>query len=611
MKIKRQLLSTLAFLAVASPALAQEIPSFETVVEDVIFNTSTRTIIDEKTIRESRAPNITTLLSTQSNITITNTPFQPNSIYIRGGDAGHILIIVDGIPFYDASTIQRTFNLNSLDVKSVRKIEIIKGSQTVLYGGQALSGVIKIDTIPAELEQRTTLQGQGGTHNMKDLAFTHTELTGPNRAMLLRGQGTWRDSQSPVLDSSKTYGRNTWNGEAAYAWKAAVDGHVKAQYIQELNWSPTSGMNYRIEDSDDFEQFYRQLAASTHLKFNELAWNPRLSLGIQNSARQFKQPPKPTEPPESPDLGTDQNYSANLHTTRLDLTPIKTDKVQVQAGASYIYEQFLYKDKGVEKTDVFSEQRGVFAKADIEIDKNLSVSIGARAENWQNKSPISTYQIGITAFQNTKLEFSTGYKIPSLFQLYSDYGNPDLQEERAQQWALSQDIPINEFQNFSITVFNSEYSNLIMTRGSFPNLRYDNVNKATSRGLELAYSLRSSDVSSWLFSYGYQEPRDVDSHTWLLRRPLVNGSVRYMFHSRPHSASLEIMGAGQRTDRITNTQSIMLPGYMTANASYNYQFDELLTLYVRVNNLANYRYQETYSYYTEGTSAYVGAEYTF
>lgn len=606
MNIKRQLLTTLAFLAVASQALAQEIPSFETVVEDVIFNTSTRTIIDEKTIRESRAPNITTLLSTQSNVTITNTPFQPNSIYIRGGDAGHILIIIDGIPFYDASTIQRTFNLNSLDVKSVRKIEIIKGSQTVLYGGQALSGVIKIDTIPTELEQRTTLQAQGGTHNMKDLAFTHTELTGSNRAMLLRGQGTWRDSQSPVLDSSKTYGRNTWNGEAAYAWKAAIDGHVKAQYIQELNWSPTSGMNYKIEDSDDFEQFYRQLAASTHLKFNELAWNPRLSLGVQNSARQFKQPQTLVNPFE-----TDQDYNANLHSMRLDLTPVKTDKVQIHAGASYIYEQFRYKNKGVTQTDDFSEQRGIFAKADIEIDKNLSVSAGARAENWGDKNPIGTYQVGVTAFQNTKLEFSTGYKIPSLFQLYSDYGNPDLQEERAQQWALTQDIPFNEFQNFSITLFNSEYSNLIVTRGGFPNLRYENVSKATSRGLELAYSLRSSDVSSWLFSYGYQEPRDADKHTWLLRRPLVNGSVRYMFSSRPHSASFELMGAGQRTDRITNTQTVMLPGYMTANASYSYQFDELLTLYVRVNNLANYRYQETYSYYTEGTSAYVGAEYIF
>ena len=609
MNIKRQLLTTLAFLAVASQALAQEIPSFETVVEDVIFNTSTRTIIDEKTIRESRAPNITTLLSSEANVTITNSPIQQNSIFIRGGDAGHILILVDGVPFYDASTSQRIFNLNSLDVKAVKRIEIIKGSQTVLYGGQALSGIIRIDTIPKEFEQQTNMQARLGTQNTKDLAFTHTEFLSDSNALFLRGQGSWRDSQSPVLHSDKTYGKNSWNGETAYAWKGYNEGHAKAQFIQELNWSPTVGdADGKIYDTDSFEQFTKQMAASSQVYFSNTPWTPRLSAGIQGSSRQFKQPANAVNM-----SSTDQDYGANVNSVRLEATPFKSDVNQFTLGLSYLYEHFTYKDHGTEKVNKFSEQRGLFVKHDHKINHALSASAGGRVENWDENKAIFTYQLGLTILQNTKLEYSTGYKIPSLFQLYSEYGNPNLEEERSQQWSLTQDFPISQNQNLSITYFNSNFDNLIITRPAPGGGRgsYANVAKSSSRGFEVAYSLKPSDTSSIHFSYGYQEPRDGSRDSWLLRRPLVSGSMRYIYSSRPHSATLEIIGAGERFDRVRNSPNIRLPGYVVANASYGYQMDELLTLFGRVNNIANHRYEETFTYYSEGMSAIVGAEYTF
>lgn len=600
-----KLLCMMFTLFIALPVFAEDsVPSFETVVEDVIFNTSTRVVIDEKTIKESRSPNVTTLLATQANVTITNTPFQPNSIYIRGGDASHVLIIIDGVPFYDASTIQRTLDLNSLDIKSVRRIEIIKGSQTVLYGGQALSGVIKIDTIPQELNTKTALFGRAGTQSMMDLTVLHTDLLTENQGVVFRGHGSWRSSESPVLDSKKTYDRNNWNGEGTYVFKGPIEGNFKANYIQDLNNSPSSNNNYQIVDAEKFEIFTRQLGLSTNVSLKESPWTPRFSASTQNSLKTFKHPiavPK----------AVDDQYGANLQTLRLDVTPLKTDTLVVVSGISYTHEDFIYRNTGAELSNSFSEQRGLFAKADYFFDPNVTLSFGARVENWDNHNPVSTYQAGLTLYKNTKLEFSTGYKIPSLFQMYSTYGNPDLKEERVNQYSLSQDFQISDRQQASITFFQSSFSNLIVTAGSHPNLKYTNVNSSETKGAEFVYTIRPTESSSLLMTYGYQEPRDIDKDRWLARRPLVNGSIKYLQSWNKHSGSLELMGTGERLDRSSSTVYISLPGYMTANASYSYNMKDNLTTYVRLNNLANHRYQETYSYYTEGFSGLVGFEYWF
>lgn len=604
-------LSVLFSLFLIVPAFAQEeeVPSFETVVEDVIFNTSTRIVIDEKAIKESRAPNVTTLLASQANITITNTPFQANSIYIRGGDSSHVLILVDGVPFYDASTIQRTINLNSLDIKSIRRIEILKGSQTVLYGGQALSGVIKIDTLPQDTETKTGILSHLGTSQTRDLSATHIEKIDEDHAGVLRAQGSWKDLSSPVLDSEKKYSRNSWNGEGAYIFKGVLEGNIKGMYIQELNYSPTSDfMTYKIVDADDFKQFSRQLGVSSTFKFNDVPFASRLTLGMQNSQRQYDQPISATNA-----FLTDYNYGANLRSIRLDLTPFKTDFLTVNVGASYIYEDFVYRNKGAEISNSFSEQRGIFAKTDLEIMKQLKFFIGGRLENWAHQEYVGTYQAGITAFEKTKLEVATGYKIPSLFQLYSaaPYGNPDLKEEKSIQYTLSQELLITEKQQFSITLFDSHFSDLIGMQGSLNSTKYVNIAKTETRGVEFLYSLRPTDSSSLSLAYGYQEPRDMDNNRWLTRRPLVNGSIKYLQSWGSQSGSVEFVGVGERVDRSGASEYTSLPGYVTANASYSFDISKGLTAYTRLNNLFNHRYQDSYTYYSEGFTGVIGGEYWF
>lgn len=600
-------------LLLASTAFSQDIPTFETVVEDVVFNTSSRIVIDEKTIKDSQAPDVTSLLATEANISISSSNFQSNSVYIRGGDAGHVLIIIDGIPFYDASTSRRTLNLNSVDIRSVRRIEVIKGSQTVLYGGQALSGVIKIDTIPKDFNSQSTIQARLGTQDARDLSFLNTQELKPNHALIIRGHGSWKNADSPVLDSTRTYEQNNASGELTYAWHGGLEGHVKANFLQDQNFTTTTTGTAAVADTDDFEQFSRQFGVSSVIKFNEMPWTPRLGLGVQTSNRTIKQPMLPINP-----TGSDEYYDANLHNIRLDFTPLKTDRFNLLAGLSYNMESFIFKDNGVQQFDKTLEQKGIYVKADYTLHQNVIFTIGGRAETWNGEDALTTHQLGLTLFKNTKLEYSNGYKIPSLHQLYSkSYGNATLKEEKAQLYSLTQDIEINENQNISVTFFASEFNNLIVYSivGTEPITNRPigmnmNVSRAQSRGVEASYILRTGSDSSYIFTYGYQEPKDLDRNTWLNNRPLVNGAVRYMTNWNRHSGSMELQGQGQRYDRF-RADVRTLPGYMTANASYSYNFDNGFMGHLRLNNLMDHRYQESDSYYSEGFSALAGAEYTF
>lgn len=610
--MKALFIATTLLLSSLNATAQEEAPNFETVVEDVIFNTSSRVILDEKTIRDSRALSVPSLLSTQANITITSTPVQPNSIYIRGGDSSHVLIIIDGVPYYDSSTSQRTFNLTNLDIRSVRRIEIIKGSQTVLYGGQALSGVIKIDTIPQNFERKASVQAEAGTPNsIGGSVFIAQPLT-ENQMVLLRGHSESAETNSPVLDSSKKYDRTNSNGEVTYAWRGPAEGYVKASYFQEKFDAPSfNPVNYRVVDINGFDQSSQHIGASTRVALKELPWSPTLGFVANNSQRNFDHP---TAPAIFQTLTEDQ-YGSNLRNVRLDLFPVKSEMFDVTTGLSYNYEDFYYRSFGAEQRNQFSEQRGLYLKADTKFGDGFILSLGGRVENWDDRDDVGTYQAGLTMFKNTKIEVSSGYKIPSLFQLYSNqYGNINLKEENSIQYSLTQDVNISERQNLSATFFVANFSNLIIIQGTGPGtLRYNNVARAESRGVELTYSLRPTESSSLLVSYGYQEPKDLSNGRWLQRRPLVNGSVRYSQYWSAHTGTLEIQGAGERVEKNGNGPNAFttIPGYAIANAAYSYQFGNGFGAYARLNNLLDYRYQESYTYYSQGFNGVLGAEYTF
>lgn len=585
-----------------------EPPLFETVVKETKFNSSSRIVIDKEEIDQSKATTVTALLASQANISIAESNFTPTSIYLRGGDSSHILILVDGVPFYDASSIQRTINLNSLDLKSVERIEVIKGSQSVIYGGQALTGVIKIDTIPKKLTTSAQALVQGGTQHQGLAAAGGTKaFDHGDSAIIVRGSYSSKDDESPVLGSGQTYPSHVGSAELAYIYRGAVlDSLLKAQTSFDKTLIATTAYPaYSAADADNFETSTYQLNATGLFSLN-VPMKPMLSVSAQDSARLFEQ-----DFDSSGGSPTKQDYKGKLFVTRFELAPFEVDQVfHSKVGLNYIQEQMVYKNFDVLSTDQKKEFEAVFAKLDILPMKFLLLEAGGRLDYAEMKNETLTYQLGATIFDVVKLEHSTGFKQPSLFQLYSNYGNIDLKPERSISESISIEGNLTPDWFSSMTLFQNQFENLILIQGS-PQ-KYENVAKSKTNGVELATGYRLTPAGMrFNLAMGYQEPRDVDNGQWLVRRPLRTASFKVHKDFERAGLGLELIHNGDRRDRTGAASYGTLSSYNVANLVGDIKLMDQMTWYARIQNIFNQQYQSSYGFYNEGLNVTSGFEYSF
>lgn len=267
-------------------------------ITDQNFNSTERIIIDQEAIKRSRANSLAQVLSSQANIVITSSNFQPNSVFVRGGDSSHVLFVVDDVPTYDASTLQNTVNLSGMNVFNVKRIEVLKGSQSVLYGGQALSAVIKIYTIPEEFKNSGKAIVQGGSNLLRfdqtsgdqdfikvgdayksggatvgEAAAGIDQLISENLLLSLSSKIKDAKNSSPVLDSSEKYPQKTTTGDLSLAYKfdQVTRAILKFSYLQDINFVPTTiKPDVKAVDTKDFQFGTRSFGTTAILKKSDM-----------------------------------------------------------------------------------------------------------------------------------------------------------------------------------------------------------------------------------------------------------------------------------------------------------------------------------------------------
>lgn len=107
------------------------------------------TVITKEQLQQNVNFTLGELLTRQTGIIINGSASSPGtnqSVYTRGASAGNTLILMDGVPVYDASGISSEFDINHININQIERIEILKGAQSTLYGSDAVAGVINIIT---------------------------------------------------------------------------------------------------------------------------------------------------------------------------------------------------------------------------------------------------------------------------------------------------------------------------------------------------------------------------------------------------------------------------------------------------------------------------------
>jgi vitamin B12 transporter len=248
---------------------------------------------------------------------------------------------------------------------------------------------------------------------------------------------------------------------------------------------------------------------------------------------------------------------------------------------------------------------GVFAQQVVKY-RGVDSTFNVRYDNSSYGNDFITYRLGLSKMfaQSFKIQtsFSTATKNPTLYQLYSSFGNPALKEEtqKGGNIALSYHWSHGKIKwNY----FNYSLKNLIDY--NFTTSKYYNNGEADRKGYEVDISHKFS-LLTLSANYTYLIAT-LEDGSYQLRRPRHQASIAATHSCDRMSFSLITNYIGTRGAYPTGS----LPGFVKLDLRTKYNFNKKTSLSLQWNNILNHQYEMIKGYQTEGSSLYGKLTYQF
>lgn len=570
------------------------------------------TVIDQDQIKRSTGKDITQLLNEQVGLVVSGSnsnPGKDKSVYLQGAKNEYTLILLDGIPLNDPSSVSGgAYDLRLISLGQVERIEILKGSQSTLYGSDAIAGVINIITKsggdkPVEFfgtlgyGSYNTLRGNVGVQGSKkgiDYNVGYTRLS------------------TDGISEAKEVGPTPFDkdGSSQNSFQANVGLKLNSKFTVKpfVRYTQFEGKYDGGAFTDDLLNKYEATLLNTgaHLNYTLNRGSVHAQYSYDQTERLFDGTYGKTE------------YTGKFQQAEVFMNYDLTKQIQLLAGFTNQNLKMLDETSTEVNPSIFlnSPYVSLFGKFG-----KFSAEVGGRYTNHTKFGDVFTYSInpsyrlqnGLKVFAN----LSTGFKAPSLYQLYGQYGaNPDLKPERSQsleggvQGLISKKIEWR-------TVFFSRVVDDVIVYAYPANL---NLDKQADKGVDLEVSSQISSklkVSAfYAFVTGEVTTKTNNQDTVfnnLIRRPKNSFGINvgYQFSNRLY-ANLNLKAFGKRNDLYFDNNTFMnqeaeLPAYSLLDFHVDYKLKkERVAFFADVRNLLNQDYEETYGYSTLGITFNAG-----
>jgi vitamin B12 transporter len=634
----------LAVLLCAAPAQGQELALFsdpkttkvstpDNLDETLESVANSITVIDRQEIELRGEPFVSDLLRAVPGLDVSQTGGRggTTSVFIRGLDSEHTLVLLDGVPLNDPSSPQRTADLADITTDNVERIEILRGPQSVLYGSDAIGGVINIITRKAPRGFRAGATGEYGSMNS---SLGRLELGGSQRYLDYSLSGS-RQATAGIPSAESVFGNTT------------KDGFLNGTFAGDIGIKPAEGLRLELsarhaysalqldphggsggDDPTDLGWVHEtDLGASASLALfdGRLKQKAELSSAVQD--RRYADAAEPANgqtAAQSTSHGrtTRFNYQASGQLTDWDTLTVGLGRQEEEAETSYD-SQSPYGPYHTAFDLAKLELSGVYAEDLARYDERFFVSFGGRLDDHDVYGKAETYRIAPACLipeTSTKLKATvgTGFKAPTLYELYSQHGAQNLLPERSSSWdaGIEQDF-LSRKVTLGATYFDNRVRDLI-DYNSATNV-YSNIGKVHTQGTELTAQARPWQGLAAKADYTYTSPVDGATGADLLRRPRnkfgadvelrptgrLSGLVG-MTYTGPHD---DLDDSNMYTTGLTPT--VRVGGYALWHVSGSYQVSRHVSLTARVENLFNKRYEEVFGYGSPGVSAFGGVKLEF
>lgn len=618
---------------------------------------SSVTVIDREHIENTKKTKVADLLDEVPGVVAVRSGASGGdvtSVFIRGADSDHTKVIIDGVVMNDPVDPSRRFEFGQLETTNIDRIEVLRGAQSTLYGSDAIGGVISITTkkgkgkptftFSSEAGSFETFRQEGGVSGGTDLynysfgmSYTdsqghystshnlgHREKDGfdnltvsgrigltPLENLDLMTSIRYSDSKISIDDGTATFGDDP--NRFLYIDMFALRSQATLTLFDDM-YEHILGFSYLQYDRDDKDRRSGNDAAASNYPFYENDYF--------NSWRHAFDSQHNIYFPEFfvCDISVENTFTVGL----------EYEKERGESGINSITRFGPY-------TSVTPPHRlgtwSVYVQDVLTLGDRLTTTIGGRWDRHSKFGTESTIRVSPVLFiketgSKFKFAYSTGFKSPTIAELYGFGGNQDLKPEESTSWELGfEQYLFDDRVHCGITYFQNNFQNLIWTQEVVKWTTYQNFNleETESNGIELFAQVDITDDLFLGFDYTYLETkvlratddfsqRDNLARTSFVRRPKHKFGLHanYSFFDDRANLHAQLQYVGSRDDfsDFTTYERVTLDSYTLFNLTGRFAVTDNVEIFGKMVNIFDDYYEEVLNYDSQRFSLFGGVKIT-
>lgn len=523
-------------------------------------------------------------------------PGNQTSVFMRGTESRHVSFTLDSLRVNDSSNDARSYNAAYLTTPFIAGMTVFKGPQSVLFGSDALGGLIDLRTRKGENAPETRVNVMGGSFGTYQASVGKDWLVGNNRGTVTvtqfrtdgisqlnkkRHKATERDGAESIQGTSSS----------THRWANKFQTDLLLSFNRGTNEYDGFGADTSKEHAKSDQYILQQ-------KTNyEIDKSSAISLRNGMSRHQrYYYTSQPTNWYEGNLVQNELVYRKEMNNFSLLSGLVSERETMDQRGGP---------EKGFTVNSLFVQSG--YKLGDLKFQAGLRGEDHSRYGNFLIGSAGVNYQVKNNIFG---IQYSQGYKAPSLYQLYAPDafgfggGNKDLEPERNNSWEARWKYDDSTYEG-EVSFFRNSLSNLVTYVGNFgATIAYENQGRLRTEGVELATAVKNKQFKVRP-SFIHQQFKDYA--TTVLRRPQNTAQVQ-MLYTPVESSEFSVVY--RWIDARRDTGSVKLNSYEVVNAGYRY-IKESFDFSVQILNVLDREYEDIAGFNVMPRSYFAGMGYRF
>ncbi len=575
--------------------------------------TSSVDVITSEDIESRKFKTVVEALNSLSSVSISSNGGMGTltQVYLRGMKSENTLVLIDGIRYnnpYNGSV-----DFAHLMINDIERIEVIKGSQSSIWGADASAGVINIITKSAQKGTKGSASFEYGRYDSKisKANISHKTDNFDTKLGVTRVDTDGFSSISPKSSEAKNY---------------EDDGYE--------NTTVDLKLGYNFDENNRVSLGYEVIDAK--VKFDDMLsdifWNPDIIASANSFAKTKTRNSIASLNYENKNSFATTNVYTNYSRFKNETEAVTFDSKNKTDIREYGIKSTIPYLESSSSLTVGTEYKGFEDKEDINrkynskaiyitntnkfFDDKTIITEALRYDKYSDFDNKTTGKIGIKQYiideLNISTNYGTGYNTPTFIQLYKTAwgGNPDLNPEKTKSY----DVGI-EYKGFSVTYFDTKVNNLIQSVQIAPwTSQYENIEgKSKFKGTEIAY--KNSIIEDVFLNLSYTNLSAKNGNgDKLLNRPTNKfgfGVDYYGLKDFHFNINGEYIGTRYSPNFDYSKPNVKTGNYTIWNAVVDYDINKNFSTYVKLDNILNKDYQIVDGYATSQRAAFVGLKASF